>query len=85
MPAVLAGSPFPVSIVAQAPASTLHIGRGAFIDVPKRHPEGAIGIAVRLSHRLAELFRFVEMTAQRPLAERVACALSRLARQQMNP
>lgn len=82
MPAVLAGTPFPVSIVARGPCRTLHVGRAAFIDILRRHPDGAIGIAVLLSNRLAELFRFVEMTSNRPLAERVTYALSRLARQQ---
>lgn len=80
LPSVLAGTAAPTSVVASGPAQTLQIERGKFIDVLTRHPEGAIGIAVLLSHRLSELFRFVEMTSHRTLTERVRYALRRLAR-----
>ncbi len=79
---VLAGLPSPVSIVAQGPASTLHIDRDRFIRVLREHPEGAIGIAVLLARRVGELFRHMEMTGSRPLPERVGFALQRLARSQ---
>jgi CRP-like cAMP-binding protein len=85
MPTVLAGMPAPTSIVANGPAETLHILRNDFISVLTRYPEGAISIAVLLSHRLAELFRFVEMTSHRSLNERVIYALRRLARRNGEP
>ncbi|TDM09027.1 MAG: hypothetical protein C4K60_06645 [Ideonella sp. MAG2] len=76
---VLAGTPAPTSIVAQSAAQTLHIERSTFIQVLSDHPEGAIGIIVLLSHRMVELFNFIEMTSHRPLPERVRYALRRLA------
>lgn len=82
LPDVLAGRPAAVSIVAQGPAVTLHVGREAFLRVLRQHPEGAIGIAVLLARRLGDLFRHLEMTGSRPLADRVAYALQRLARSQ---
>jgi CRP-like cAMP-binding protein len=85
MPAVLAGTAFPVNIMAGGPASSLHVERKAFIDILLRHPEGAIGVARLLSHRLAELFRFVELTSNRSLEDRVRFALSRLARHHGTP
>lgn len=85
MPTVLADMPAPTSIVASAAGETLHIARSDFISVLARFPEGAIGIAVLLSHRLAELFRFVEMTSHRSLSERVTYALRRLARRNGEP
>jgi CRP-like cAMP-binding protein len=77
---VLAGMPAPTSIVANGSGETVHIKRSDFVGVMTRHPEGAIGIAILLSHRLAELFRYVEMTSHRSLTERVTYALRRLAR-----
>lgn len=85
MPTVLADMPAPASIVTSGPAETLHIKRIDFISVLTRFPEGAIGVAVLLSHRLAELFRFVEMTSHRSLNERVIYALRRLARRNGEP
>lgn len=85
LPDVLAGLPSPVSIVAQGPASTLHVERDAFVQVLRQHPEGAIGVAVLLSRRLGELFRYVELTGSRPLLDRVVFALQRLARSQGRP
>lgn len=80
LPSVLAGTPAPSSVVASTDAETLHIERNEFISVLTRFPEGAIGIAVLLSHRLSELFRFVEMTSNRSLGDRVNYALRRLGR-----
>lgn len=77
---VLAGLPVPVTVKAQGPAQTLHVERHDFIQALRAHPEGAIGIAVLLSRRLGELFRYLEMSSTRPLADRVAYALQRLAR-----
>lgn len=82
---VLAGLPSPVSVQAQGPATTLQIERDAFVQVLRQHPEGAIGIAVLLSRRVGDLFRYIEMTSARPLADRVAYALQRLARSQGRP
>jgi CRP-like cAMP-binding protein len=82
---VLAGMPSPVTVMAQGPASTLLVERDAFVQVLRQHPEGAIGIAVLLSRRVGELFRYIEMTGARPLADRVAFALQRLARSQGRP
>lgn len=77
--AVLAGTPFPVTLVAQGPAATLHIERAAFIGVLRRHPEAAIGIATLLSHRLNELFHYLEhATGGSTLPERVQHALQRM-------
>jgi CRP/FNR family cyclic AMP-dependent transcriptional regulator len=78
----LAGMPAPVSVVAHGAASTLHVGREAFIRLLRQHPDGAISVAVLLSRRLGELFRYIEMTGSQPLADRVAFALQRLARSQ---
>jgi CRP/FNR family cyclic AMP-dependent transcriptional regulator len=80
LPDVLAGLPVPVTIKALGPAQTLHVDRHDFIQALRAHPEGAIGVAVLLSRRLGELFRFLEMSSARPLADRVAYALQRLAR-----
>jgi CRP-like cAMP-binding protein len=80
LPTVLAKLPASTHIVANSDCETLHITRQNFVNVLMSYPEGAIGVAVILSHRLAELFRFVEMTAHRPLHERVNYALRRLAR-----
>jgi CRP/FNR family transcriptional regulator, cyclic AMP receptor protein len=85
LPTVLAGLPFPATIQAAGPAATLHVERKAFVNILKRHPEGAIAVAVLLSHRVAEVFRFIEKTSQRPLPERVTYALARLARQHGQP
>ncbi len=85
LPTVLAGVPFPTTIQAAGSATTLHVERHAFIDILRLHPEGAIALAVLLSHRLAEVFRFIEKTSQRPLPERVSYALARLARQHGQP
>lgn len=82
---VLAGMPSPASVQAQGPATTLQVERDAFVQVLRQHPEGAIGIAVLLSRRVGELFRYIEMTGSRPLADRVAYALQRLARSQGRP
>jgi CRP-like cAMP-binding protein len=82
---VLAGMPAPTSIVASGAGETVHIKRSDFVSVLTRYPEGAIGIAILLSHRLAELFRFVEMTSHRSLNERVIYALRRLARRNGEP
>lgn len=82
---VLAGLPAPVSVLAHGAATTLHVQRDAFVGVLRRFPEGAIGVAVLLSRRLGELFHYIEMTASRPLADRVAFALQRLARSQGEP
>ncbi|OYU87829.1 MAG: hypothetical protein CFE45_24615 [Burkholderiales bacterium PBB5] len=80
LPDVLAGLPVPVTVKAQGPAQTLHIERQDFIQVLRAHPEGAIGVAVLLSRRLGELFRYLELSSARPLSDRVAYALQRLAR-----
>ena len=82
LPAVLAGMPAPVSIVAQGPALSLHVPRAGFIDLLARHPDGAIAIAVLVSRRLGELFRYLELSQGRSLADRVGFALQRLARSQ---
>lgn len=82
---VLAGMPTPASVQAQGPTTTLQVERDAFVQVLRQHPEGAIGIAVLLSRRVGELFRYIEMTGSRPLADRVAFALQRLARSQGRP
>ena len=78
----LAGMPAPVSVVAHGAATTLHVDREAFIRLLRQHPDGAIRVAVLLSRRLGELFRYIEMTGSQPLADRVAFALQRLARSQ---
>jgi CRP/FNR family cyclic AMP-dependent transcriptional regulator len=85
LPSVLADTPASTSIVASGSAETLHIERSAFFEVLRKYPEGAIGVAVLLSHRLAEVFRFVEMTSHRTLTERVTYALRRLARRNGEP
>ncbi len=85
LPSVLAGVPFPTTIQSAGAATTLHVERQAFIDILKRYPEGAIALAVLLSHRVAEVFRFIEKTSQRPLPERVCYALARLAQQHGQP
>lgn len=85
LPDVLAHQSAPVSIVAQGPAQTLHLERPAFIEVLAQHPDGAIGVAVLLARRLGELFRYVERSGARPLADRVDFALRRLARSQGRP
>jgi CRP-like cAMP-binding protein len=85
LPAVLAGRPATVSIVAQGPARSLHVARADFIDLLQRHPDGAIAIAVLVSRRLGELFGYLEMSQGRNLADRVAYALQRLARSQGEP
>jgi CRP-like cAMP-binding protein len=82
LPAVLAGMPATVNIVAQGPARTLHVARADFIALLQRHPDGAIATAVLVSRRLGELFRFLELSQGRPLPDRVAYALQRLARNQ---
>jgi CRP-like cAMP-binding protein len=82
LPDVLAHLPSPVSVVAQGPAQTLHLDRQAFVAVLQQHPDGALGVAMLLARRLGELFRFVELTGARPLADRVDFALRRLARSQ---
>jgi CRP-like cAMP-binding protein len=81
----LAGMPSPVSVLAQGPATTLHVDRAAFVEVLRQHPEGAIGVAMLLSRRVCDLFRYIEMTGSRPLADRVVYALQRLARSQGQP
>lgn len=85
LPAVLADIPAPNTIVANGSGETLHIARKDFINVLTRYPQGAISVAVLLSHRLAELFRYVEMTSHRTLNERVIYALRRLARRSGEP
>jgi CRP/FNR family transcriptional regulator, cyclic AMP receptor protein len=85
LPAVLADIPAPNTILAYGSADTLHIARKDFINVLTRFPQGAISVAVLLSHRLAELFRYVEMTSHRTLNERVIYALRRLARRNGEP
>ena len=85
LPAVLAGMPATVSIVAQGPARSLHVARTDFIDLLRQHPDGAIAIAVLLSHRLGTLFQYVDRSQGRALADRVAFALQRLARSQSQP
>lgn len=80
LPTVLADIPASNTIEARGSAETLHVNRGDFVDVLTRYPQGAISVAVLLSHRLAELFRYVEMTSHRTLNERVIYALRRLAR-----
>lgn len=85
LPAVLGGMPATVSVEAQGPARTLHVPRADFIALLRSHPEGAISIAVLLSRRLGELFRFVEHSGSRSLAERLDFALQRLARSQGQP
>ncbi len=85
LPTVLAGLPFPATIRAAGAATTLHVERKAFVAILEQHPHGAIAVAVLLSHRLAEVFRFIEKTSQQPLPERVSYALERLARQHGQP
>ncbi len=85
LPAVLGGMTATVSVQAQGPASTLHVPRADFIALLHGHPAGAIGVAVLLSRRLGELFRFVEHSSSRSLAERLVFALQRLARSQGQP
>jgi CRP-like cAMP-binding protein len=76
---VMAGTPAPTAIVASGPAQTLHIPRKDFVQVLTDHPNGAIAVVTLLSHRLVELFRFIEMTSHRSLADRVRYALNRIA------
>jgi CRP/FNR family transcriptional regulator, cyclic AMP receptor protein len=85
LPAVLGGLPATVTIVAQGQARTLHVPRADFIALLHQHPEGAIAVAVLLSRRLGELFRFVERNSSRSLAQRLGFALQRLARSQGQP
>lgn len=85
LPAVLAGMPATVSIVAQGPAHSLHVPRADVMKLLRRHPDGAIAIAVLVSRRLGELFRHVELSQGRTLADRVTYALQRLARSQGQP
>lgn len=85
LPAVLAGMAATVSIVAQGPARSLHVSRADFIALLRQHPDGAIAIAVLVSHRLGTLFQYVEHSQGRTLADRVAFALQRLARSQGQP
>ena len=85
LPAVLAGMPATVSIVAQGPARSLHVARADFIDLLRQHPDGAIAIAVLVSHRLGTLFQYVDRSQGRSLADRVDYALRRLARSQGQP
>lgn len=85
LPAVLAGMPATVSIVAQGPAVTLHVPRSDFIALLRSQPDGAIAIAVLVSRRLGELFRYLEQNQGRSLADRVGFALQRLARSQGVP
>lgn len=85
LPAVLGGMPATVSVEAQGPARTLHVPRADFVALMRQHPEGAVSIAVLLSRRLGELFRFVEHSNSRSLAERLDFALQRLARSQGQP
>ena len=85
LPAVLGGMPATVSVEAQGPARTLHVPRAEFVALMRSHPEGAISVAVLLSRRLGDLFRFVERNSSRSLAERVEFALQRLARSQGQP
>jgi CRP/FNR family cyclic AMP-dependent transcriptional regulator len=82
LPAVLAGMPATVTIVAQGPARTLHVPRADFIALLQRHPDGAIATAVLVSRRLGELFRYLERSQGSPLADRVDYALQRLAHSQ---
>ncbi len=77
---VLADKAAPTGVVAMANgAQTLHISKAQFVDVLTRYPDAAIKVAALMSARLMELFRFVEMTSNRSLSERVAFAVSRLA------
>lgn len=85
LPAVLAGLPATVSITAQGPARTLHVPRADFIALLQRHPEGAVATAVLVSRRLGALFRHLEHSQARGLADRVEYALRRLARSQGQP
>lgn len=80
VPNVLAGSPFPISVVAAGPATTLHIERQHFIELLRGDAEAALAIAVLLSHRVAELFRYIEMSSSHSLRERVLFSLRRVAR-----
>lgn len=79
---VLADLPAPVSIVAQGPATTLHVTREAFAGVLQQAPEGALAVAVLLSRRVSELFAYVEMTGAQGLPERLMFALRHLVRSQ---
>ena len=85
LPDVLAGQPAPVSIVAQGAATSLHLDREAFVALLLAQPDGAVGVAVLLARRLGELFRYVELSSARPLADRLDLALRRLARSQGEP
>lgn len=76
---VIAGTPAPTAIVANGPAQTLHIQRNDFLGVLNDHPNGAIAVVTLLSHRLVELFQFIEMTSHRSLTDRVRYAVNRLA------
>lgn len=75
----LAGLPAPTQIVARGASQTLHLDRARFTALLQAHPDGAIAVAELLSRRLCELFRFIELSGARPLADRVAFALRRLA------
>lgn len=75
----LAGLPAPTQIVARGPSQTLHLAREHFTALLRQHPDGAIAVAELVSRRLCELFRFIELSAARPLADRVDFALRRLA------
>jgi len=76
---VLAGLPSPAQLVAHGASQTLHLDRARFIALLREQPDGAIAVAELLSRRLCELFRFIEQSSARPLADRVAFALQRLA------
>ena len=79
---VLADLPSPTTIIAQGPATTLHVTREDFVGVLQQQPEGALAIAVLLSRRVIELFDYVEMTGAQALPERLMFALKRLVRSQ---
>jgi len=82
LPSVLGGMPATVTVEAQGPARTLHVARADFLALMRRHPEGAVSIAVLVSRRLGDLFQFVERSRGRSLAQRLDFALQRLARSQ---
>ena len=69
-----------VSIVAQGPARSLHVARADFIDLLRQHPDGAIAIAVLVSHRLGALFQYVDRSQGRSLDSSPRCARGKAAR-----
>ena len=81
LPNVLADMPFAANAVADGPAVTLHVARADFLEILKKVPETAVGVAIALSHRMGTMFDIVHASAYRTLAARVRAQLDRMAAQ----